>query len=152
MSFLTPAPLPLVGAALASLQLLAPACVQPDVDEPCLDCGSDDPVQVGLSRNPQGPGMCWVDADGDLGCWPPALAQRPGFPDRGGYDTVSVGDGHLCVLDLDGGVECWGWGTCEFGQCESPEGTFLQIRVGTTVNCAERLDHTVLCWGQEAEL
>lgn len=106
-------------------------------------------LEVTFSRNPEGPVLCWVDADGAIGCWPEELQELAGFPD-GSYARVAVGDGHLCGLTDDGAVHCWGWGDCAYGQCESPDGTFLQIRVGTTVNCAERDDHTVHCWGEHA--
>jgi hypothetical protein len=106
-------------------------------------------TEVSFSRNPEGPVLCWVDEDGSIGCWPEELEQLDGFPSDS-YQRVAVGDGHLCVLTDGGEVECWGWGDCAHGQCESPDGTFLQVRVGTTVNCAERDDHSVHCWGEDA--
>ena len=102
--------------------------------------------QTYIRRSSLAPVICWIDAEAQLGCWPPALEQLPDFP-TGEFVTVRVGMDHLCARRDHGEVVCWGWGDCGQGECESPEGAFTYVRVGVDANCARRADGQVVCWG-----
>ena len=90
--------------------------------------------------------ICWVDGNGTLGCWPDELTGRDGFP-TGAFETVRVGEDHLCARRSGGEVVCWGWGDCGQEECESPTGSFEVIRAGIDANCGRLTDGSVHCWG-----
>jgi hypothetical protein len=103
-----------------------------------------------LRRSPEEPVICWPEADGTLGCWPDEIEQLPGFPDGDDYEQVKVARTHLCARSSDLRIDCFGWGDCIHGQCDSPDGSFIGFNVGAVANCARRVDGAVHCWGSDS--
>ena len=63
---------------------------------------------------------------------------------------LSAGHLHVCALDADGSIECWGGN--EFGQSDAPMGTFTAVSAGGTFSCGLRTDGTATCPGTWREL
>ena len=61
------------------------------------------------------------------------------------FSAVAAGWGHNCGLDTNGTIACWGWN--EYGQTDTPTGTYTTITAGGTHNCGLRTNGTVTCWG-----
>jgi len=139
-----------MGVALL-MATLAISCDTAVDDDTCDDPEWLAPLSTSVSRSTHDPAFCWLEMTGELHCWPEALEELPGFP-TGTFITVSVGDDHICAVHEGGQAECWGWGDCQWGECESPDGEFIFIRSGIDVNCGELLDGTIHCWGREMEL
>ncbi len=134
------------GAALVLTGLLA--C---PTDQDCPTAEPYVPTMEAISRSTGEAVFCWVDGDGALACWPDELQQMDGFP-TGTFVWVSVGEDHLCAVRDDLSGTCWGWGPCEHGECDDPDGEFVYIRAGIDLNCGETTAGEVVCWGLEAEL
>jgi hypothetical protein len=105
-----------------------------------------------IRRSAWSPVICWVDGGGELGCWPPALEILDDFPAGDDFATVRVGADHLYAVRDDLTGTCWGWGPCDHGECDDQDGDFVYIREGIDLNCGERTDGEVVCWGLEADL
>lgn len=102
-----------------------------------------------LRRSAEEPVICWPESDGTLGCEPEELESMPGFPDGDDFKQVKVARTHLCALSDDLAITCWGWGACDLGECDSPEGAFVGFNVGVVANCALRASGEVQCWGHD---
>ena len=72
-----------------------------------------------------------------------------GDPDGDGSQNaaiaVSAGSSHSCGLRVDGSVICWG--NNDYGQAETPAGTFTAVAAGVWHSCGLRVDGSVICWG-----
>jgi alpha-tubulin suppressor-like RCC1 family protein/Tol biopolymer transport system component len=119
---------------------------------------------------------CALSDDGAVACWGAALfglllgdgseqdrlvpAPVPALP--GGIVNLSLGDAHSCVLDLRGGVRCWGSNFLgaigDNSQISRPLPTPVaglarnaaQIELGNGHSCALSDAGRVLCWGDNS--
>ena len=66
-------------------------------------------------------------------------------PPAGTFVEVSVGGSHVCGLNSDGGIVCWG--NNGSGELTAPSGTFTRLTTGGLHSCALATDGTVTCWG-----
>lgn len=104
----------------------------------------------------------------ELVCWgDPAIAldappgQQTGIDGFGQGRDLAAGLGHLCAIDRDGGL--WCWGDNAFGQCGRPlteptvaaparvagEG-FVSVTAGDHHTCALRADGAAFCFGDDS--
>lgn len=69
----------------------------------------------------------------------------------GGSDIVraSVGRGHTCVLKQDDSIICWG--SNDYGQADTPVGSYTQVSAGDSFTCAIESSGRVVCWGRNDE-
>jgi Regulator of chromosome condensation (RCC1) repeat len=93
---------------------------------------------------------CALRPDGELVCWdvgrrslhqPLKLVATPTTR----FAEVSVGDRHVCGLELSGAVSCWG--NDEFGQTRAPTGRFVHVAAFGNRSCARDSEGDVRCWG-----
>ncbi len=61
------------------------------------------------------------------------------------YQEVSSGANHVCALDVNGNIDCFG--ADDQGQATPPQGTFRAVSSGDDHTCAIREDGTLVCWG-----
>ena len=75
------------------------------------------------------------------------------------YVAVSAGIRHSCAIREDGAITCWGWN--EYGQTDTPTGSFSAVSAGADYTCAiaETFETAVSnagasgeieCWGQNS--
>jgi alpha-tubulin suppressor-like RCC1 family protein len=84
---------------------------------------------------------CGLQTDGQITC----LAENISTLYPGPFKDLSVGEGHVCALDLNGELNCWGENT--LGQATPPAGVYLQVFAGENASCAIRDDNVLVCWG-----
>ena len=90
---------------------------------------------------------CAMDADGQPECWGVGARDMPELGD--GYVDFAVGGHHVCLIDAENQVSCYGncLGQC-FGQRQPPEGLRARsITAGYVHTCAVTLDNEAVCWG-----
>ena len=90
-----------------------------------------------------GYGLCGVHDDGSVACSGDDLEDVR----SGSFETVRAQEGTACALDAGGGVSCWG--DNNFGQGESPSGTYLDVAPSGLFTAAVRSDGTIAFWGNE---
>jgi len=61
--------------------------------------------------------------------------------------TLSAGGNHVCAIQEDDTLICWGWN--QYNQADPPSGTFSEIEVGFDFGCGLKTDGTISCWGQD---
>ena len=145
-----------VGCLGASLVVVTAACLGARLPDHVLSRMQDGRDGLGggqtyIRRSATAPVICWVDTYGMLGCWPDALTLMDGFP-QGEFVQVRVGEDHLCGGRPGGEVECWGWGDCAHGECDSPTGPRISLRVARNATCTRFRDWTMECWGDPAPM
>lgn len=120
---------------------------------------------------------CGLSADGGLFCWGDneegTLGQGDPFmsPDalepvavmaEQRFTDVALGQGHVCAIDRDGKLWCWGRNTMQqlglgddTGQIRAPRrvGTrsnWLQVSAGQSHTCAINTEGRLFCWGGDS--
>ena len=66
-------------------------------------------------------------------------------PEPGPFTTVAAGGEHVCGLQTDNTIVCWGNNAS--GQADVPDGEFRAVAAGGEHSCALRTDGTAACWG-----
>ncbi|MCP4699127.1 MAG: hypothetical protein GY862_20085 [Gammaproteobacteria bacterium] len=61
--------------------------------------------------------------------------------------VISAGIDHVCAIQLDGNLNCWG--ANDKSQASPPGGIFTQVSAGYYFNCALKNDGTISCWGED---
>ena len=74
-------------------------------------------------------------------CWSEEGLWEPG----GTYESVGVGDDHVCAVKTGGDVECWG--SDEDRLSTPPPGPFVSVNAGEKTSCGIRSDGSMTCWG-----
>lgn len=88
---------------------------------------------------------CGLRSDGSLVCRPTgAAALAPEF-NSGPYIDMSVGNEHVCVLKIDGQIECQG--DSPAGQASPPAGSYVSLSAGGRHTCALKENGEAVCWG-----
>ncbi len=68
-------------------------------------------------------------------------------PDATAFIQVAPGENHMCALQQNGQVLCWGLN--DQGQLNVPDGVrFRQITSGWRFSCGIRIDGGITCWGR----
>ena len=80
---------------------------------------------------------------GKIACWGEGDAAEA--PESILYLEIAAGAKHTCAISNQGTLECWG--NNNFGQTNSPAGSFKRIYAGDYHSCAIKTDDTVQCWG-----
>ncbi|KAL4333394.1 hypothetical protein GQ457_07G021800 [Hibiscus cannabinus] len=62
----------------------------------------------------------------------------------GNYSLIAAGFSHVCAINSDGGIECWGNRNI---MGDAPHGQFKELALGLNRSCALRTNGTVVCWG-----
>ncbi|KAK8642983.1 hypothetical protein V6N13_012303 [Hibiscus sabdariffa] len=62
----------------------------------------------------------------------------------GNYSLIAAGFSHVCAINSDGGIECWGNRNI---MGDEPQGQFKELALGLNRSCALRTNGTVVCWG-----
>ncbi|HEY0603232.1 MAG TPA: putative Ig domain-containing protein, partial [Herpetosiphonaceae bacterium] len=100
------------------------------------------------------PGGCAAGAaaQSDTGD-PPASAVNPAGIEAStsaaaSFSEISAGEAHVCALQPDGVLGCWGWN--DAGQTNVPSGTYRSVGTGFQYTCAVRDDYTLGCWGSSS--
>ena len=75
----------------------------------------------------------------------PAPEPQPIPSASGPFTDFSRGTDHVCALNSDGVIVCWG--NEDNGQTTAPEGEFSALSSGQHGTCALRNDGAVMCWG-----
>ena len=106
---------------------------------------------VGLSARHQGRSSSWLPrclvAVTVLAA---ACSGTPsGDPELGPFKMVAAGAEHVCGLQADETIICWGNNAS--GQVDAPGGEFRAVAAGGDHSCALRADRTVVCWGSNAD-
>lgn len=76
--------------------------------------------------------------------------------DPGSYTgQIGLGDGHTCLLQFDGSVDCYGRSrnTGQYpggSQSDDHPGPFKYITSGSFHNCGIYADDTAVCWGEDS--
>jgi alpha-tubulin suppressor-like RCC1 family protein len=101
--------------------------------------------------------VCGVrDEDKGITCWP--LGYGEADAPSGEYVQVSVNQYHVCALQVDQTIRCWGAGSepdvqqegpYDFDQALPPEGRFQEVSSGKFHSCAVKDDGTISCWGRD---
>jgi alpha-tubulin suppressor-like RCC1 family protein len=126
-----------------------------------------------------GNSCCAIDQDAQLWCWGDNLEGKSGQGDRSGasdvtspvrvqaaegarFAEIAVGQGHVCAIDEDGALWCWGRNTnVQLGIGPEPGQTRAPVRVGSASDwiaiaanqhhsCGVRADGSLWCWGESA--
>ena len=63
------------------------------------------------------------------------------------YKAISSGANHVCAIDMDGSIMCWGDDSHGQVSDRPTGGVFMEITSGDNHTCALRDDGTLLCWG-----
>ncbi|KAL4277959.1 hypothetical protein GQ457_03G031240 [Hibiscus cannabinus] len=63
---------------------------------------------------------------------------------RGNYKKIAAGFSHVCAINSDDGLVCWG-NRNFIG--DPPQGQFKELALGLNRSCALRTNGTVVCWG-----
>ena len=66
-------------------------------------------------------------------------------PESGPFTAVAAGSEHVCGLQDDDTIVCWGNNAS--GQVDVPDGEFSAVTSGGEHSCALRTDGTAVCWG-----
>ncbi|KAE8666406.1 putative serine/threonine-protein kinase-like protein CCR3 [Hibiscus syriacus] len=66
---------------------------------------------------------------------------------RGNYKKIAAGFKHVCAINSDDGLECWG---NTMGDRDQPQGQFKELALGLNRSCALRTNGTVVCWGMDS--
>ena len=72
----------------------------------------------------------------------PDTDQRVSEP---GFVELSGGSYHMCGIDGDGSMHCWG--ESNRGQLDAPHGEFTTSASGSAHTCAIETDGSISCWG-----
>ena len=59
--------------------------------------------------------------------------------------AISAGYHHTCALRTNGAIECWG--ANEYGQTDTPTGSYAAVSAGGWHTCALRTNGAIECWG-----
>ena len=124
-----------------------------------------------------GANTCGIRSDGALFCWGDNFEGKIGQDDAFtsediprptrvlesvDFRDVSVGQGHVCAVDRDGALYCWGRNNSaqlglgmDSAQVRTPTrvGTasdYLDVAAAQHHTCALRRDNTLECWGSNA--
>ena len=65
----------------------------------------------------------------------------------GPYTAIAM-DNHLCAIQTDQSIDCWGH--TGHGQADAPAGRYTSIATGQGHSCAIRTDGTINCWGSRS--
>ena len=63
------------------------------------------------------------------------------------YKAISSGANHVCAIDMDGSIMCWGDDSHGQVSDRPTGGVFMEITSGDNHTCALRDDGALLCWG-----
>lgn len=75
-----------------------------------------------------------------------SLASNPEeVPFKPPYEIVSAGTQHVCGIQSNGQLNCWGDNSQ--GQATPPAGEFMQVSAGAYHTCALQANGNVQCWG-----
>ncbi len=66
----------------------------------------------------------------------------------GPFQSLAVGKDHVCAINLNGVLTCWG--NNDSGQTIAPAGIFTAIFAGDKASCAVSEDDQLQCWGENA--
>lgn len=117
--------------------------------------------ESGFVQGDSGEGFqCAINRENNLSCWgrsDPTDHQVESFrfnedlfddptdtPDRE-FVKVVAGGNHVCALDEEGGIECWGYGAD--GRTNPPEGKFVDLDAVNRQACAVEVNGDIYCWG-----
>lgn len=90
---------------------------------------------------------CALDAlSSEVVCW--GAGQAVLDAPAGSFLSISAGDGHICGLDTNRNVDCWG--SSSSNQTDAPTGEFVRVAAGGNQGCAEDEGGQVTCWGASA--
>lgn len=95
--------------------------------------------------------MCGVATDGTLACWESLGGADSGLDleaevPEGSFTHLAVGDDHVCALQGDGVVTCWGRGPVV---TSVPAGSdFVYLAAGGDSACALDSAGAATCWGE----
>jgi alpha-tubulin suppressor-like RCC1 family protein len=82
-------------------------------------------------------------------CWDNGGVNVPSPTKTGNFRQVSTGLSHVCGLQADGAVGCWGNDAA--GTAAPPAGTFSQVTTGLAHACAINVvGRVVVCWGDNS--
>jgi len=120
---------------------------------------------------------CSTDSNGNLDCWGMNVfgdfgngttePSNPGYPTQTpvtpvGFQSLACGANHICGLNFNGGVDCWGWNFDGESGNGAPSSTLLtspnavpllsegiaDIEAGAYHTCAITYGGRLLCWGE----
>ena len=89
---------------------------------------------------------CGITANEELICWGRHSLVEYDFANKP-YKQVSLGNEHLCALDEDGHIDCFGYDGMGQVSGVPTTGEFIQISSGNYFTCALEDTGQVHCWG-----
>ena len=69
------------------------------------------------------------------------------MPNAHAGSTLSAGENHVCAIQEDDTLICWG--DNQYNQADPPSGTFSEIEVGFNFGCGLKTNGTISCWGRD---
>lgn len=93
--------------------------------------------------------VCSVDESGVLECVG-GFAEELEAPPEETFQKVAVGFEHICAIDIDDQLHCWGLEDADVPD-PSPEVSFRDVSVDGDNTCAIGDDDTLRCWGPAQE-
>ncbi|MBX2880237.1 MAG: hypothetical protein KTR32_09915 [Granulosicoccus sp.] len=92
--------------------------------------------------------LCVITDQAELKCDTPPISLRFQPPsDLGAISAVTLGDNHVCAINLNGNVRCWGGNF--YGQLDVPAAASpaIAIDAGEAHTCSITTNGSVVCWG-----
>jgi len=124
-----------------------PGAASHDDASACMTDADGDDWGAAAAEDGVEPGQDCDDTDASVH---PEDADGDGEVDVCGWGDLVSGNHHSCVLDVDGGVECWG--SNQWGQLDDTPTTngFAQLAAGGSYSCALDPDGALTCWGSDS--
>jgi alpha-tubulin suppressor-like RCC1 family protein len=88
--------------------------------------------------------VCLVTSGGPVAAQ--LAPQTPPFRIPAYAIDLSAGDGHTCLVNTCGAIQCWGYNVS--GQGTPPSGVFTQVAAGGLHTCGLLATGKVVCWGR----